>query len=119
MAAAIEHAHCTTTVDSAVILPEGKAMMSHVKIVQPWEAGSPTQIPTGARGNAPRKGGAERTVFSTSAYIDYFMYDQRVAERIRSDSSHSIGSPRVRYREIVWTPGEKGWNSYSRPEKDH
>ena len=57
MAAAVKHAHGNTTVDSAVILPEGKAMMSHVKIVKPWETGSPTQIPTGTRVNAPRKGG--------------------------------------------------------------
>ena len=35
MASAAEHAHCNTTVESALIAPEGKAMMSHVKIVDP------------------------------------------------------------------------------------
>ena len=52
MAAAVEHPHCNTTVDSPVILPEGKARMPHVKIGKPWETGTPTQIPTGVRVNA-------------------------------------------------------------------
>ena len=71
-AAVVEHAHCNTTVNSAVILPEGKAMMSHVKIVKPWETGSPTQIPTGVRVNAPRKRGPNEP-FLTSVYVDDFI----------------------------------------------
>ena len=35
MASAAEHAHFNTTVESALIAPEGKALMSHVKIVDP------------------------------------------------------------------------------------
>ena len=58
MAAAVEHAHCNTTVYSAVILPQGKAMMSQVKTVKTWETGSPRQIPTGATVDVPRKGRA-------------------------------------------------------------
>ena len=42
MAAAVEHTHRNTTEDAAVILPEGKAMMSHVRIVKPWETESST-----------------------------------------------------------------------------
>ena len=72
MSAAVEHAHYNTTVDRAVILPEGKAMMSHVKIVKPWETGSPTQIPTGVISNAPRNGGPNEP-FLTSVYVDDFI----------------------------------------------
>lgn len=57
MAVAAEHAFFNTTVDSAVILPEGKAVVSLEKIVKPWETGSLAQIPTGARVNDPRRGG--------------------------------------------------------------
>ena len=66
MAAAVEHVHCNTTVDSAVILPEGKSMMSHVKIVKPWETGSPNTDSNGSKSKRSTKGGAERTFFNVS-----------------------------------------------------
>lgn len=56
MVAAAEHAHCNTTAECAVILPEGKAMISHVKIVEPWETGRPTRIPPGVTVNARKTG---------------------------------------------------------------
>ena len=37
MSEAAAHSHRNTTVETAEILPEGKAMMSHVKITKPWE----------------------------------------------------------------------------------
>ena len=39
------HSHRNTTVESAEILFEGKAMMSHVRIIEPWEVGRPRQVP--------------------------------------------------------------------------
>ena len=52
MISATERAHCNATVENALILPEGKAMMSHVQIADPWETGKPTQIPHGVKVNA-------------------------------------------------------------------
>ena len=98
MAAAVGHAHCNTTVDSAVILPEGKAMMSHVKIVKPWETGSPTQIPAGVRLNAPRKRGANEP-FLTSVYVDDFIMasmQRNASDQTALIASASLASDTVR-----------------------
>ena len=62
MASAAEHAHCNTTVESALILPEGKAMTSHVKIVEPWESEKPIQIPALSESDRTQKGGAQRAL---------------------------------------------------------
>ena len=72
MASAVKHSHLHTTVDSAVILPEGKAMMSHAKIVNPWESGRPTRIPSGVRVKEPRRGGPNEP-FLTAIYVDDFI----------------------------------------------
>ena len=45
MAEAAAHSHRNATVETAEILPEAKATMSHVKITEPWEIGRPTQVP--------------------------------------------------------------------------
>ena len=45
MSEAAAHSHRNTTVESTEILFEGKAMMSHVKITEPWEIGRPRQVP--------------------------------------------------------------------------
>ena len=117
MAAAIEHAHCNTTVDSAVILPEGEATISHAKIVKPWETGSPTQIPTRVRVNAPRKGGANEP-FLTSVFVDDFR--MAIVERNKSDqtaltTSAALASDNVR----LFGPGEKGETGILAPPKEH
>ena len=94
MAAAVEHAHCNTTVDSAAILQEGKATISHVKIVKPWETRSPTQIPTGVKVNAPRKGGANEP-FLTSVYVDDFIMasvQRNASDQIALIASASLAS---------------------------
>ena len=57
IAPAAEHAHLTTTVDSAVILPEGKPTRSHVNIVEQWETVEPRRITPGVRVYAPRRKG--------------------------------------------------------------
>ena len=115
MAAAVEHAHCNTTVDSAVILPEGMAMMSQVKIVKPWETGSPRQIPTGVRINAPRRGGANEP-FLTSVYVDDFIMASvqcNASGQTALIASTSLASDNVR----LFGPG--GRNPYSRREKEN
>ena len=98
MAAAVERAHCKTTVDSPVILPEGKAMMSHVKIGKPWETGSPTQIPTGVTVNASRKRGANEP-FLTSVYVDDFIMasmQRNASDQTALIASASLASDTVR-----------------------
>ena len=55
MAPAAENAHCNTIVERALILPDGKAMMSHVKILGPRETKKPTQLAAWSeRGRIPR-----------------------------------------------------------------
>ena len=106
MAAAVERAHCKTTVDSPVILPEGKAMMSHVKIGKPWETGSPTQIPTGVTVNASRKRGANEP-FLTSVYVDDFMMAS--AQRYESDQKTLMGSASLASDNLIlFGPSEEG-----------
>ena len=64
----------TTTVESAEILPGGKAMMSHVKITEPWEIGRPRQVPHCVRvknKDVPRGGPHEP--FFTTVYVDDFV----------------------------------------------
>ena len=117
MAAAVEHVHCNTTVDSAVILPEGEATISHAKIVKPLETGSPTQIPTRVRVNAPRKGGANEP-FLTSVFVDDFR--MAIVERNKSDqtaltTSAALASDNVR----LFGPGEKGETGILAPPKEH
>ena len=72
MASAAEHAHCNTTVERALILPEGKAMMPHVKIADPWETGKPAQILPGVKVTALQKGGPNEPFF-TSVHVDDFI----------------------------------------------
>ena len=115
MAAAVEHAHCNTTVDSAAILQEGKATISHVKIVKPWETRSPTQIPKGVRENAPRNGGPNEP-FLTSVHVDDFIMAS--VQRNASDQTAlialaSLTSDNVR----LFGPGEKGETPILAPKK--
>ena len=115
MAAAVEHAHCNTTVNSAVILPEGKTMMSHVKIVKPWETGNPTRIPTGVRVNAPRRGGPNEP-FLTSVYVDDFIMASvqlNASDQTALIASASLASDNVR----LFGPGENGETPILAPKK--
>jgi len=42
LGSAAEHSHCNTNAANVQLLPEGAKMMSHVKIIPPWEKGKPT-----------------------------------------------------------------------------
>ena len=98
MASAAEHVHLHTTVDSAVIQPEGEAMMSHVKIVDPWESGKPTRIPTGVRVKAPQRG-APNKPFRTAVYVDDFIMasvQRNPADQTALIASASLASDNVR-----------------------
>ena len=72
MSEAIRHAHCRTSAENAVLLPEGIAMMSHVKIVEPWEPGSPARVPRDAN-IRPSKGGSPSDPFFAVVYVDDFI----------------------------------------------
>ena len=98
----------TTTVESAEILPGGKAMMSHVKITEPWEIGRPRQVPHCVRvknKDVPRGGPYEP--FFTTVYVDDF-----VMARVQADprdqsalvASASLASDHIR----LFGPGEAG-----------
>ena len=49
MSAAAEHTHCNTTLNSTQLLDEGNKMMANVKVVDRWEEGTPTSIPSDAK----------------------------------------------------------------------
>ena len=102
------HSHRKTTVESAEILSEGKAMMSHVKITEPWEIGRPRQVPPCVRvknKDAPR-GGPHEPFFAT-VYVDDF-----IMARVQADptdqsalvASASLASDHIR----LFRPGEAG-----------
>ena len=74
MSEAAAHSHRKTTVESAEILFAGKAMISHVKIIEPWEVGRPRQVPPCVRvksKDVPR-GGPHEPFFAT-VYVDDFI----------------------------------------------
>ena len=47
-------------------------MMSHVKIVDPWESDQPTRIPSVVRVKEPRRGGPNEP-FLMAVYVDDFI----------------------------------------------
>ena len=57
LAAAAEHAHCTTTLEFARLLDEGEKMMAHVKLAEAWEEGNPTPVPPEAEKLRSHPGG--------------------------------------------------------------
>ena len=74
MPEAAAHSHRNATVESAEILPEGKATVSHVKNTEPWEIGRPRQVPPCVRvtnKDVPR-GGPHEPFFAT-VYVDDFI----------------------------------------------
>ncbi|CAB1118521.1 unnamed protein product [Ectocarpus sp. CCAP 1310/34] len=72
LASAAEHSHRNTSLANARLLPEGIAMMSHVKIKPPWEKGTPTPIPSSA-GVRPHRGGGPADDFLARVYVDDFL----------------------------------------------
>ena len=90
-------------------------MMSHVKIVKPWETGSPTQIPTGVISNAPRNGGPNEP-FLTSVYVDDFITAR--VQRNASDQTAVIALASLASNNVkLFGPGEKGETPILAPRK--
>ena len=117
MSEAAAHSHRNTTVESAEVLFEGKAMMSHVKIIEPWEVGRPRQVPPCVRvksKDVPR-GGPHEPFFAT-VYVDDF-----IMARVQADptdqsalvASASLASDHIR----LFGPGEAGATPILAPKK--
>ena len=117
MSEAAAHSHRSTTVETAEILFEGKAMMSHVKIIEPWEIGKPRQVPPCVRvknKDVPR-GGPHEPFFAT-VYVDDF-----IMARVQADptdqsalvASASLASDHTR----LFGPGEAGATPILAPKK--
>ena len=106
MSKAVAHSHRNTTVETAEILPEGKAAISHVKIAEPWESGRPTQVPLSVRikNNDDPSGGPHEPFFAPVYVNDFIM------ARVRADptdqsaliASASLASDHIR----LFGPGE-------------
>ena len=115
MASAAEHAHCNTTLDTAQLLPEGKKMMEHVKIVDRWELGDPTPVPPDTQ--VQKSGGGKlSSPFMTTVYVD----DHALLRAQQSDAdqsalivSASLASDYVR----LFGPGEAGETPILAPKK--
>ena len=95
----------SVTVESALILPEGKAMMSHSKIVDPWQTGKPTQIPPGVKVNALQTGGPNKPFFTSVNVDDFIMASVQVDsfDQTALVASASLASDHVR----LFGSGEK------------
>ena len=117
MSEAVAHSHRNTTVESTEILFEGKAMMSHVKITEPWEIGRPRQTPPCVRvknKDVPRGGPHEP--FFVTVYVDDF-----IMARVQADptdqsalvASASLASDHIR----LFGPGEAGATPILPPQK--
>ena len=115
MASAAEHAHRNTIVERALILPQGKAMMSHVKIVDPWGAGKPTQIPPGVKVNALQKGGPNEPFFTSVSCCGFIMASVQVDsfDQTALVASASLASDHVR----LFRSGEEDEVSILAPKK--
>ena len=69
MASAAEHAHCRTNMNNVELLPEGIKMTKHIKIVERWEAGDPTPVPSDVS-VPPTIGGEWDSPFHTVVYVE-------------------------------------------------
>ena len=106
MSEAAAHSRRNTTVESAEILPGGKAKMSHVKITEPWEIGRPRQVPHCFRvkpKDVPM-GGPHEPLFTTVYVDDFIMARVQTDPRDQSAlvASASLASDHIR----LFEPGE-------------
>ena len=118
MSEAAAHSHQnTSSVETTEILPEGKAMMSHVQITESWEISRPTQVPPCVRiknNDAPR-GGPHEPFFAT-AYVDDFIVARAQAESADQSAlvaSASLASDHIR----LFGPGEADATPILAPKK--
>jgi len=115
LSSAAEHSHCHTSIEDAVILPEGADMMSHVKVVEPWEVGKPATVPKDARVR-PSSGGEVKDPFFAIVYVDDFILakvQHEPADQSALVASASLASDHVR----LFGPGEKGHTPILAPKK--
>ena len=117
MSKAAAHSHRNITVESAEILFEEKAMMSHVKITEPWEIGRPRQVPPCVRvknKDVPRGGPHEP--FFTTVYVDDFIMARVQADPTDQSALVASASPASDYIRL-FGPGEAGTIPILAPQK--
>ena len=115
MGAVVEHAYCNTTVDSAVILPEGKAMMSHVKNREAVGDQKSDTDSNWGKSKRSTKGGPNEP-FLTSVYVDDFTMasvQRNASDQTALTTSASLASDNVR----LFGPGDKGETPILAPKK--
>ena len=114
---AAAHSHRNATVQSAETLFEGQAMMSHVKITEPWEIGRPRQVLPCVRvknKDVPR-GGPHGPFFAT-VYVDDFIVARVQADP--TDQSALVASASLASDHIpLFGPGEAGAIPILAPQK--
>ena len=117
MSEAAVHSHRNATVETAVILPEGKDMMSHLKLSEPWEIDRPTQVPPSGlikNNDVPREGPHEP--FFATVYVDDFILARVQADHIDQSAlgaSASLASDHMR----LFGPGETDATPILAPKK--
>ena len=117
MSEAAAHSHRNTTVESAEILPKGKAMMSHVNITEPWEIGRPRQVPPCVRvknKDVPR--GEPHGLFFATVCVDDFIMARVQAnptDQLALVASVSLASDHIR----LFGPGEADATPILAPKK--
>ena len=117
MSEAAAHSHQNTTVESAEILCEGKAMMSHVKIIEPWEVGRPRLVSSSVRvkNKDVSRDGPHEPFFAT-VYVDDFIMARVQADPTNQSAlvaSASLASDHIR----LFGSGEAGATPMSAPRK--
>ena len=117
MSEAAGHSHRNTTVESAEILSEGKAMMFHVKITEPWEIGRLRQVPPCVRvkNKDVARGGPHEPFFAT-VYVDDFIMARGQANPTDQSAlvaSVSLASDHIR----LFGPGEADATPILAPKK--
>ena len=106
MSAAVEHAHCNTTINSIQLLDEGKQMMAHEKVVDRCEEAKPTPIPPDAKVTVHTGGEIADTFFTTVNIDDYLLIKVQHSDDDTTAliASASLASDHVRF----FGPGEEG-----------
>ena len=131
MSEAAAHSQRNTTVESAEIMSEGKAMMSRVKITEPLEIGRPRQVPPCVRvknKDVPR-GGPHEPFFAT-VYVDDFIMarvqaDPTAQSALVASASHAsdlirlFGPGEADATPILAPPPKLGLGYHRRPARLH
>lgn len=100
---AVEHAHNTTTMDNAVITPEGRAATQHVRLEPPRPGEEQARLPPGCK-FPPGQGGGIRDEFFARTFVDDALFveaethlDRHLAGRrcIKASQSYASDCHRV------------------------